>query len=183
MSSKNIEILLSPMQQGCFSTAFSLQHPGCIQQPNYELHGTWISLHLSELGRWWIGIRSCGLLCVNLRSRFRWWRKTTIRAARLARAISDRAAKAAFYRQMSIGGLAFKAPVSYSGVHLQPPPPAAGWVVFVLAGKPCLYEAFCLGKIYTSPRPYRDYITWLQQQDISRLRDSGSSFRYVHRLL
>jgi len=33
------------------------------------------------------------------------------------------------------------------------------------------------------PRPYRDYITWLQQ-DISSLRDSGSSLAvYVHRLL
>jgi len=38
------------MQQGCFSTAFSLQHPGCIQQPNYELHG---NLDISAFERAW----------------------------------------------------------------------------------------------------------------------------------
>jgi len=39
---------LSPMQQGCFSTAFSLQHPGCISNnQTMSCMGTWISLHLS----------------------------------------------------------------------------------------------------------------------------------------
>jgi amino acid adenylation domain-containing protein/non-ribosomal peptide synthase protein (TIGR01720 family) len=193
MRSKNIEDVypLSPMQQGMlFHSLFAPASGVYIQQPNYELHG---NLDISAFERAWQQVVDRHPI---LRTAFVWELEKSIQIVGrhvrlpleqhdwrgLSLAEQQKRLEAFLQADRHRGFELSKAPLmrltiiqvcedAYQFICSHHHLLLDGWSLFLLLGEAlAFYEAFCLGKDLhlKRPRPYREYITWLLQQDISK---------------